>query len=130
MNIKEASQVTGLTADTIRYYERIGLLPPVARTKAGIRQFSERDLAILDFIHCFRSAGMSIDSLLAYMGLVVKGDESLRERQRILQEEKVRLEQERAKLDRALQRLDGKLVDYEASLAKLEGQLFQKEGKE
>lgn len=64
MNIKKVSEQTGISADTIRYYERIGLLPRVTRNKSGVRDFSERDIATLEFVRCFRKAGMSVESLI------------------------------------------------------------------
>ena len=64
MNIKKVSEQTGVSADTIRYYERIGLLPRVRRNKSGVRDFSEQDIAALEFIRCFRSAGISVESLI------------------------------------------------------------------
>ncbi|MGT2710905.1 MerR family transcriptional regulator [Streptococcus oriscaviae] len=125
MNIKQASLATGLSADTIRYYERIGLLPPIERTDSGIRKFSDKDIAILEFIHCFRAAGMSIDSLTSYMNLIPAGDKTLLTRQRILQEEKNRLIEEKSKIEQALKRLEQKLADYETSLAQFEERLFK-----
>ena len=74
MNIKKVSEQTGVSADTIRYYERIGLLPRVRRNKSGIRDFSEQDIATLEFIRCFRRAGMSVESLIEYMNLVEQGE--------------------------------------------------------
>ena len=52
MNIKEVCEVTGLSADTIRYYERIGLVPKIARKSSGVRDFAENDIAILEFVRC------------------------------------------------------------------------------
>lgn len=80
MNIKEVSDVTGLSADSIRYYERIGLIPKIARKSSGVRNFSESDVAILEFIRCFRSAGMSIERLIEYMDLVQAGDSTVEAR--------------------------------------------------
>lgn len=67
MNIKSASDLLGISADTIRYYERIGFVPPITRTTTGIRDFEEHDIEALEFIKCFRSAGVSVDSLVDYM---------------------------------------------------------------
>ncbi|MDG3132190.1 MerR family transcriptional regulator [Streptococcus suis] len=124
MNIKEVSQLTGLSSDTIRYYERIGLLPPIARTHSGIRKFSGKDVAILEFIHCFRATGMSISSLTKYMHLISKGDSSLLERRQLLEEERSRLMEERMRIDQSLERLQQKISDYQETLAKMEKNLF------
>lgn len=76
MNIKSASDLLGISADTIRYYERVGLVPPITRTATGIRDFQDQDIEALEFIKCFRSAGVSVDSLVDYMSLYQKGDET------------------------------------------------------
>lgn len=60
MNIKTVSEQTGISADKIRYYERIGLIPRVKRQASGVRDFSERDIASLEFVRCFRRAGVGI----------------------------------------------------------------------
>lgn len=76
MNIKSASDLLGISADTIRYYERVGLVPPITRTATGIRDFQDQDIEALEFIKCFRSAGVSVDSLVDYMSLYQEGDET------------------------------------------------------
>lgn len=91
MNIKKVSEQTGVSADTIRYYERIGLLPRVCRNKSGVRDFSEQDIAALEFIRCFRSAGMSVESLIEYMSLVEEGEGTEKARMKILEEEREKL---------------------------------------
>lgn len=53
MNIKSASDLLGISADTIRYYERVGLVPPITRTATGIRDFQDQDIEALEFIKCF-----------------------------------------------------------------------------
>lgn len=73
MTIKEVSEKYDITQDTIRYYEKIGLLPPVSRTKSGIRNFNKQSCKWLEFIKCMRSSGMPIESLIKYMNLFKKG---------------------------------------------------------
>lgn len=73
MTIKEVSEKYDITQDTIRYYEKIGLLPPVPRTKSGIRNFNEQSCKWLEFIKCMRSSGMPIELLIKYMNLFKKG---------------------------------------------------------
>lgn len=69
MNIGTASKETNVSADTIRYYERIGLIPPVKRTESGIREFNEEDLRWIIFSRQMRNAGLSIESLIEYLSL-------------------------------------------------------------
>ncbi len=57
MKIAEVSEKFGLSVDTLRYYERVGLIPPVHRNEGGIRDYDELDLRRVDFIKCMRGAG-------------------------------------------------------------------------
>jgi DNA-binding transcriptional MerR regulator len=92
MKIHEISARYNITADTLRYYERIGLLPDIQRTKAGIREYSDNDCQAIEFIKCMRDAGVSIDSLIAYMDLLHQGDGTQEERKAILLKEKEKLQ--------------------------------------
>ena len=112
MNIKSASDLLGISADTIRYYERVGLVPPITRTATGIRDFQDQDIEALEFIMCFRSAGGSVDSLVDYMSLFQKGDETREERLGILEDEKKKLEERLSQLQTALNRLNLKIKLY------------------
>lgn len=73
MNIKEASSTTGVSADTIRYYERIGLIMPIERVN-GIRKFTERNINQINFAKTMREAGLSIETLKDYVTLVFEND--------------------------------------------------------
>lgn len=77
MTIAQVSQKYGVSADTLRYYERIGLLPPVGRTKSGIRDYAEEDCNWVNFIKCMRSAGLPVETLIEYVGLFGQGDETI-----------------------------------------------------
>lgn len=128
MNIKKVSELTGVSADTIRYYERIGLIPPVTRNQSGVRNFSDRDISILEFVRYFRGAGVSVESLIDYIGLVEQGDSTIGARLAILQEEREKLEERVSKLQAALDRLDHKIGNYQNKVVPREHQLFdQKE---
>lgn len=128
MNIKKVSELTGVSADTIRYYERIGLIPPVTRNQSGVRNFSDRDISVLEFVRYFRGAGVSVESLIDYIGLVEKGDSTIGARLAILQEEREKLEERVSKLQAALDRLNHKIDNYQNKVVPREHQLFdQKE---
>lgn len=73
MNIKEASSTTGVSADMIRYYERIGLIMPIERVN-GIRKFNERNINQINFAKTMREAGLSIETLKDYVTLVFEDD--------------------------------------------------------
>ena len=124
MNIKKVSELTGLSADTIRYYEKIGLLPPVRRTASGIRDFREQDISILNFVKCFRKVGMTVENLADYMALVQEGDKTIGARLALLLAEKERLELQLEELQSALERLNYKIDNYETSIGQLEKSLF------
>ena len=90
MKIQEVSEKYSLSADTLRYYERAGLIPPVTRTLSGIRDYSELDMRRVEFIKCMRSAGLPIEVLIDYVALVQKGDSTIEARKDIKEFELVR----------------------------------------
>ena len=73
MKIAEVSKRYGVSTDTLRYYERIGLLRHVPRNKSGIRDYDEASCNAVEFVKCMRDAGMSIESLVEYMELLEQG---------------------------------------------------------
>ena len=85
MNITKAGKQTSLTPNTLRYYERIGLIPPVARNKGGTREYTSKDLCWIEFIKTMRSAGLSPETLIEYVALSQLGDTSLEARKDILE---------------------------------------------
>ncbi|EFW89672.1 stress response transcriptional regulator NmlR [Streptococcus equinus] len=125
MNIKKVSEQAGVSADTIRYYERIGLLPRVRRNKSGIRDFSEQDIATLEFIRCFRRAGMSVESLIEYMNLVEQGEGTEEARMHLLQEQRDKLDARIEELLATRNRMDYKIKNYQNKLLKKEDSLFE-----
>ena len=113
MNIAEVSKQYGLTADTLRYYERIGLLPAVARNKSGNRDYSEVDCERIEFIKCMREAGLSIEVLTKYMHLFLEGDSTLKERVELLIAERDRLKARLEHMQSTLERLNRKITAYQ-----------------
>ena len=113
MNIAEVSKQYGLTADTLRYYERIGLLPAVARNKSGNRDYSEVDCERIEFIKCMREAGLSIEVLTKYMHLFLDGDSTLKEREELLIAERDRLQARLEHMQSTLERLNRKITAYQ-----------------
>lgn len=124
MNIKKVAELTGISADTIRYYERIGLIPPVTRNPSGIRDFSQHEIDVLEFVRFFKKAGMSVESLIDYIGLLDKGEASIPARLSILQDEKEKLEERLGKMQAALDRLNYKIENYENKVVPRERELF------
>lgn len=122
MNIAEVSKKYGLTADTLRYYERIGLLPPVARNKSGNRDYGDVDCARIEFIKCMREAGLSIEVLTKYIHLFLAGDATLKEREDLLITERDRLQDRINVMQSTLERLNHKISLYQSGAFRTEGQ--------
>ncbi|WP_271000678.1 MerR family transcriptional regulator [Listeria seeligeri] len=116
MNIKEASEKTGVSADTIRYYERIGLIPRVIRNENGVRKFDDEDLRWIDFSRQMRRAGMSIEALIDYLSLFREGEKTLEPRMELLKEQRAELKDRIDMMQEALERLDFKIENYDTHL--------------
>ena len=112
MTIGEVSDKFELTADTLRYYERIGLIPPVPRKKNGIRDFDEQSCKWVSFVKCMRSAGVQIEPLIEYVSLIQQGT-GIERRKQILIEQRARLQQQAETLRATIERLDYKIDHYE-----------------
>ncbi|MCB4992376.1 MerR family transcriptional regulator [Streptococcus mutans] len=124
MNIKKVSEITDVSADTIRYYERIGLLPRITRTNSGVRDFTEREIGILEFVRCFRKAGMNVEALIEYISLLEEGEGTERERLRLLTEQRDEMDDRIYELNQARERLNYKIENYENIIQKHEQKLF------
>lgn len=120
MRIAEVSEKYDISADTLRYYERVGLLPPVNRTESGIRDFNEDDIKRVEFVKCMRSAGLPIEVLTEYIHLVQIGDSTIEHRKQILEDERSKLISRMAEMQKTLERLNYKISLYET-------EIFQKE---
>lgn len=124
MNIKKVSEVTGISADTIRYYERIGLMPRVTRNQSGIRDFTEREIGLLEFVRCFRKAGVSVEALIDYVALLEEGEGTEEARLAILKEQAEKLDARLAELQAARERLAYKIDNYQEFISQSERKLF------
>lgn len=118
MRIAEVSATYDISADTLRYYERIGLLPHIPRTASGIREYSEANCSRIAFIKCMRQANVSIEALHQYLTLLDQGPETLPERKRILEEQRDLIKQRVAEMQEGLDRLTYKIENYESIMAK------------
>lgn len=113
MTIAQVSKKYDITQDTIRYYEKIGLLPKVPREKSGIRNFDEASCRWLEFIKCMRSAGMSIEALSKYVALYKEGKETLSQRKELLENQRKLLLEKQKNIAETIERLNHKLEIYE-----------------
>lgn len=109
----------------MRYYERIGLIPPVARSVSGFRDYSEIDCRRIEFIICMRSAGLPLEVLIEYMHLYMQGDETIPARKDILMHQRDELAERIDAMQRTLDRLNMKIANYENILLQRERELLQ-----
>lgn len=112
MTIAEVSKRYNITPDTIRYYEKIGLIPHVPRNKSGIRDFDENSCNWIEFIKCMRSAGLSIDVLTQYISLFKQGNKTAKARKELLVEQRKKLLEKQEDINRTIKRLDYKIELY------------------
>jgi MerR family transcriptional regulator, aldehyde-responsive regulator len=125
MKIAQVSERYGISSDTLRYYERIGLIPPVNRNGGGIRDYNEIDVRRVEFIKCMRSAGLPIDVLIEYVELVQQGDQTSEARKEILKEQRKQLAARMKEMQKTLDILDHKIEVYEKALLKKEKEMVQ-----
>lgn len=123
MTITEVSKKYGLSADTLRYYERIGLIPPVHRNSSGNRDYTEADCKWVKFIKCLRSAGLSIETLIEYVNLFQKGSDTISARKELLFEQRKQIAEKVNELQETLKFLDQKIDGYEERMLKFEEEL-------
>ena len=123
-NIHEICEKTGLTAHTLRYYEKEKLLPNVGRNAGGIRQYSEEDMETLSMICCLKNTGMSLQDISRFMALAREGDQTLRERCELLEKHRdtviARMEEMQKYLDKVTWKVNyftERLAEYERNKA-------------
>ena len=125
MKISEVSEQFGISLDTLRYYERIGLIPPVNRNGSGIRDYSELDVRRVEFIKCMRSAGLPIEVLIEYFKLVQQGDQTIEARKEILKDQRELLMTRMQEMQKTLDLLNHKIEVYENAVLKAEKEILQ-----
>ena len=123
MTIAEVSQKFDISADTLRYYERIGLIPPVPRSKSGIRDYDEESCGWIQLMKCMRAAGVQIEALIEYVDLFQQGDATLDARKALLVEQRDQLVSRMAEMQASLDLLNQKIDRYEQGMMTAEQQL-------
>ncbi|MDO5562356.1 MAG: MerR family transcriptional regulator [Synergistaceae bacterium] len=129
MLIAEVSKKYDISADTLRYYERIGLLPSVTRTPNGIRDYSESDCNWVEFIKCMRGAGLPVEALIEYVSLYQEGDSTHEARRQLLIEQRDLLAGRVEEMQKTLDRLNYKIVNYDKLLGSVKDKLRPPKGK-
>ncbi|MCL2553944.1 MAG: MerR family transcriptional regulator [Actinomycetia bacterium] len=110
--ISEVADLTGLSAHTLRWYERIGLMPHVDRSHTGQRRFTNRDLDWLDLVGKLRLTGMPVADMVRYAELVREGDHTFPQRQALLESTRTDVLQRIAELQDTVTVLDHKISTY------------------
>jgi Predicted transcriptional regulators len=113
MTIKEVAELTGISIDNLRYYERIGLIPEVPRTSSGIRDYDKMSLNWIDFAMRFKRAGVQLEAIHEYIQLALKGESTKVARKEILSEAKESLEKKMNEIQESLDVINYKLDTYE-----------------
>ncbi|KQW45208.1 MerR family transcriptional regulator [Nocardioides sp. Root1257] len=120
-SIAEAADATGLTPDTLRYYERDGLmLRPVARSATGHRRYTDSDLGWIDLLNCLRGTGMPIRDVRRYAELVRLGDGTEQSRLDLLRAHRVQVLAQLAEVQEHLGAIDRKIGVYSSKLDALD----------
>ena len=116
MTIKEVAEKYDITPDTLRYYERIKMIPEVTRTAGGIRDYQESDLQWVELALCMRSAGLPIEAMIEYLQLYQKGDETIPARLELFNNQMEVLKEQREKIEATMKKLSYKISRYEEAV--------------
>lgn len=116
MTIKEVSEKFGISQDTLRYYERVGMIPTVTRTASGVRDYQPSDLQWVELAKCMRNAGLPVEAMIEYVQLSLQGDDTIPDRLQLLVQQRQKLLQRRKQIDETLERLNYKISRYERAV--------------
>jgi DNA-binding transcriptional MerR regulator len=116
MTIAEVSKKYELSEDTLRYYERIGMIPPVNRTPSGLRNYTEEDCNWVGLAKCMRSAGLPVEVMIEYLRLTREGDATIPARRQLLLRQREKLLEQKAAIESTLDRLNFKISRYERAM--------------
>jgi MerR family transcriptional regulator, aldehyde-responsive regulator len=127
MNVKEASMLTGVSTDTIRYYEKEGLIPLIERNDSGNREIDEKIIRRITFAKQMRAAGISVKSLKEYIDLVDDADDNSEKQKSILRDQIADMEERRDDIQFAINHLNYKLEHYDDHMRQTEDELHELE---
>ena len=116
MTIKEVSEKYGITGDTLRYYERVGMIPPVGRTQGGVMDYTDKDLSWIELVLCMRGAGLPIEAIIEYVKLTMLGDSTFKARLELLSEQRDNLLEQKSRINSMLERLNYKIARYKVAV--------------
>jgi len=116
LTIKEVSAQFGISQDTLRYYERVGMIPAVPRTAAGRRDYQDEDLGWVELALCMRSAGLPVEAMIQYVKLCQQGDGTFAQRLQLLQDQRAVLVAQAKQIQETMDRLDYKIGRYQQAV--------------
>ena len=116
MTIKEVSEQLEITQDTLRYYEKVGMIPSVTRTEGGIRNYQEDDIAWVKLATCMRSAGLPVKVMIDYLNLYKQGNSTIQARCTLLKEQREKLLEQKKQIEETLEKLNYKIARYEIAV--------------
>lgn len=116
MTIKEVAEKYYISQDTLRYYERVKMIPPVHRTSGGIRDYQEEDIAWLEFALCMRNAGLPVEAVIEYLNLFQQGDKTIPARHELLKNQMRILQEQKSHLEATIEHLSYKISKYEKAM--------------
>ena len=119
-SIQDVSRKTGLTAHTLRYYEKEGLIPSIERSQGGIRQYTDEDLEALGLICCLKNTGMSLQEIARFVQLTQAGEYTLRERVNMLTEHRENVIARMAEMQKYLEKVTWKVSYFSRKLEEYE----------
>lgn len=111
-SIGQAAKISGLTAHTLRFYEKEGLLPFVQKTGSGLRVFSDNDMGWLEMIECLKGVGMPLKDIKQYIDWFREGDSTLQQRLDMFEQQRERLEAQMAQLQKYMNKINYKIGLY------------------
>ena len=121
-SIQDVSKKSGLSAHTLRYYEKEGLISGVERSQGGFRQYTDEDLEALGLICCLKNTGMSLQEIAEFVRLTHQGDYTLRERVELLRQHRENVVQRMAEMQRYLDKVTWKINFFSEKLRAYEEQ--------
>lgn len=113
--VGETAKLLGVTASTLRYYDKEGLLPFVERSAGGIRIFKESDFEWLQIIGCMKKAGMSIKEIRQYIEMALQGDDTIERRLEMFRHQREELKMQMEELQHTMEMVEYKCWYYETA---------------
>lgn len=125
-SIGQAAQKMGLTAHTLRYYDKEGLLPFVKKNSSGLRSFSENDIGWLVMIECLKGTGMTLKDIKQYIDWYIEGDSTLHKRLEMFKRQKDKLEEQMAQLQKHMEKINFKIAYYTEAVKNGTDDIYQR----